>query len=370
VADESLATLSTEATDPALTELDRLATADVVRAVVGGHDEVLDAVRAVEADIARLADAAAERMDRGGRVIYAGAGAGGRVALLDAAEWGPTFGVPDWAVVALVAGAEYPPGSAEEAAAEDDAAAGAAAVRSLAPAPEAAVTDDVQAAASGAQTALGEGVQTPDSKGHAVGDGVRAAATGTQAAVSEGVQTAHAADPRGAGPVGPLDAVIGVSASGRTPYVLGAIEAATAAGALTAAVTSHPGSRLAQIVDIAIEVPVGPEVISGSTRLKAGTAQKLVLNAFSTAVMVCRGRTLGNLMVGMRVANDKLRERAVRVCMLATGCTEPQAGAALAAAHDDLAVAVVSLGRSVDAEDARRRLEATGGAVRAALEAP
>jgi len=304
VADENLATLSTEATDPALIELDRLATADVVRAVVGGHDEVLAAVRAVEADIVRLADATAERMDQGGRVIYAGAGTGGRVALLDAAEWGPTFGVPDWAVVALVAGAEHPPGSAEEVAAEDDAAAGAAAVRSLAPGRPA------------------------------------------------------------------VDVVIGVSASGRTPYVLGAVEAATAAGALTAAVTSHSGSRLAQIVDIAIEVPVGPEVISGSTRLKAGTAQKLVLNAFSTAMMVRRGRTLGNLMVGMRVANDKLRERALRVCILATGCTEPQARAALAASHDDLAVAVVSLGRRIDAEDARRRLEATGGAVRAALEAP
>src|SRR5262245_55418184 len=124
--------LSTEAGDPALAELDELPTAEVVRAVVRGHDEVLAAVAAVEEEVARLVDLVADRMHRGGRVIYAGAGTGGRVALLDAAEWGPTFSVPDGAVVALLAGDEYPPGSAEEAAAEDDAEAGAAAVRSLA----------------------------------------------------------------------------------------------------------------------------------------------------------------------------------------------------------------------------------------------
>jgi len=163
--------------------------------------------------------------------------------------------------------------------------------------------------------------------------------------------------------------VIGVSASGRTPYVLGAIDAAREAGAFTAAVTSHQGSQLAGMVGVAIEVPVGPEVIAGSTRLKAGTAQKLVLNAFSTAVMVRRGRTLGNLMVGMRVANEKLRARATAVCMAATGCTEAEARAALEAAGDDLAVAVVSLMSEVPADEARQRLAATGGAVRAALRA-
>jgi N-acetylmuramic acid 6-phosphate etherase len=312
--------LSTEASDPALAELDQLPTADVVRAVVRGHEEVLAAVAAVEDAVARLADLVAERMDRGGRVIYAGAGTGGRVALLDAAEWGPTFSVPEGAVVALVAGEEHPPGSAEEASAEDDAAAGAAAVRALGRAPEG---------------SLGSRPQGPGPKWS----------------------------------LGADDTVIGVSASGRTPYVLGAVAAAREAGALTAAVTSHPASELAAVVDVAIEVPVGPEVIAGSTRLKAGTAQKLVLNAFSTAVMVRRGRTLGNLMVGMRVANEKLRGRATSVCVAATGCTEAEARAALKAADDDLAVAVVSLVREVPADEARRRLDATGGAVRAALRA-
>ena len=337
MSEQEIAGLSTEATDPALAELDRLPTAKVVRAVVRGHEEVLAAVAAVEDVVARLADAAAERMDRGGRVIYTGAGSGGRVALLDATEWGPTFSVPEGQVIALVAGDQFAPGSPEEAAAEDDADAGAAAIRALRPTPH--------------------------------------------------------------------DVVIGVSASGRTPYVLGAVLAAAAPPAeshgargdavvpappppaephgaagegrtggaarpLTAAITSQPGSRLAASVDIAIEVPVGPEPIAGSTRLKAGTAQKLVLNAFSTAVMVRRGRTLGNLMVGMRVANEKLRARAALVCMSATGCSEAEARAALAATGDDLAAAVVSLGRNIGAEEARRRLEATGGAVRAALEGP
>jgi N-acetylmuramic acid 6-phosphate etherase len=119
-----------------------------------------------------------------------------------------------------------------------------------------------------------------------------------------------------------------------------------------------------------VEVPVGAEVLSGSTRLKAGTAQKLVLNAFSTAVMVRRGRTLGDLMTSMRVANDKLRERAVRLCTAATGCDADAACAALAAAGDDVALAIVMLARGVDAAAGRTLLERTGGALRAALDAP
>jgi N-acetylmuramic acid 6-phosphate etherase len=296
----AVAQLGTEATDPALDELDRRPTAEIVRAVVAGHDAVLAAVAAAEDDIARLADAAAERMHRGGRVIYAGAGSGGRIAQLDASEWGPTFSVPDGAIVALLAGAEHPPGSREEAAAEDDEAAGAAAVHALRPAPD--------------------------------------------------------------------DVLIAVSASGRTPYPLGALRAAARAGALTAAVTSAPGSPAAAEAALAVVVPVGPEPISGSTRLKAGTAQKLVLNAFSTAVMVRRGRTYGNLMAGFRVANDKLRGRAVRVVMLATDSTEEQARAALRAAGDDLAVAVVARARGTSVEEARRRLAASHGAIRAAID--
>ena len=114
-------------------------------------------------------------------------------------------------------------------------------------------------------------------------------------------------------------------------------------------------------------MPVGAEAISGSTRLKAGTAQKIVLNAFSTALMVRRGRTLGDLMTSMRVANSKLRIRAVRICQAATGCGEDEAGQALRAAGDDIAVAVVMLAAGADAAAARAALDAAGGNLRRAL---
>src|SRR4051812_32478906 len=116
-------------------DLDRRSTAEVVHAVVAANQEVLEALKSAEAAIAALADATAQRMDAGGRVLYAGAGTGGRLAAVDAAEWGPTFGVPDGTVLALVAGADALPGSVAEAAAEDDGPAGAEAMRAAAPAP-------------------------------------------------------------------------------------------------------------------------------------------------------------------------------------------------------------------------------------------
>jgi N-acetylmuramic acid 6-phosphate etherase len=140
-----------------------------------------------------------------------------------------------------------------------------------------------------------------------------------------------------------------------------------AAGALTAAVTVRRGSPLGALVDLAIEVPVGDEVVSGSTRLKAGTAQKIVLNAFSTALMVRRGRTVGGLMAGMRVSNAKLRGRAVSVCVQAIGCSEPAARNALEEAGWQLDAALVMLATGVDADEARERLRATGGAIEEAM---
>ena len=161
------------------------------------------------------------------------------------------------------------------------------------------------------------------------------------------------------------DVVIGVTASGHTPYVLGGLAAAHEAGALTAAVISAVGA--APRTQFLIAVPVGAEVIAGSTRLKAGTAQKLVLNAFSTAVMVRRGRTVGNLMASLRVANDKLRERAVRICVAATGAADSDARKALADADDDARVAILMLAYALDAPAARERLERHGGAIARAI---
>jgi N-acetylmuramic acid 6-phosphate etherase len=284
----------TEGHDAAFADLDLRSTAEIVRALNDANAVVLDALREAEDGIAALVDAAASRS---GRVIYVGAGSAGAMAAADAAEWGPTFSVPDDAVVALVAGADLPGGALREAA-EDDHEAGARELLALAP-----TADDV---------------------------------------------------------------VVAVSASGSTRYAIGALTAARERGALTAAIVCAPDGPLAELAELAVVLPVGPEVIAGSTRLKAGTAQKLALNAFSTALMVRRGRTYGNLMSGMRVANAKLRERALRICRLASGCDEDAARAALGAADEDLEVALVMLLAGVDASEAHARLLDAGSVRKAA----
>jgi N-acetylmuramic acid 6-phosphate etherase len=167
---------------------------------------------------------------------------------------------------------------------------------------------------------------------------------------------------------GPHDIVVGVSASGETPYVVGALEAAKAAGALTVAVVCRRRSSAASVADHVLEAPVGAEVLTGSTRLKAGTAQKLLLNAFSTALMVRLGQTYGNLMTGMRVGNEKLRERAERLGELVTGRTRSEVADALDTCGNDVRVAILMLAGALDEQAARARLEKTGGVLRAAIE--
>jgi N-acetylmuramic acid 6-phosphate etherase len=163
------------------------------------------------------------------------------------------------------------------------------------------------------------------------------------------------------------DAVVGISASGRTPYVLAAIRAARARGALTVGVSCNTGTPLSAAADRAIEVLVGPEVLAGSTRLKAGTAQKLVLNMISTVSMIRLGKTYGNLMVDLRVTNVKLRDRAVRIIRRVTGVPRADAEAALDRADLDVKTAILLLDRSV--ADPGQRLAASGGRLREALEA-
>jgi N-acetylmuramic acid 6-phosphate etherase len=167
--------------------------------------------------------------------------------------------------------------------------------------------------------------------------------------------------------VGPQDVVLGVSASGRTPYTLGALGRARQAGALTIGLACVRGSELAQRAELAIEVDVGPEFIAGSTRMKAGTAQKLVLNTISTVTMVKLGKTFGHLMVDVAPSNEKLRTRARTAVALATAAREDEVSAAMAAADGDAKVAIVSLLAGVDAETARSRLGAARGVVREAV---
>jgi len=165
------------------------------------------------------------------------------------------------------------------------------------------------------------------------------------------------------------DIVVGISASGRTPYVLSAIGEAARAGARTACVVSAQGSELEQLVDHPVVVVVGPEFLAGSTRLKAGTAQKLVLNTLSTVSMIRLGKTFGNLMVDVSATNEKLRARVRRIVRTATGAAPEQVERALSAADGDAKVAIVALLSEIDSAEARAKLDAAGQSIRLALRA-
>jgi len=167
--------------------------------------------------------------------------------------------------------------------------------------------------------------------------------------------------------LGGADVVVGIAASGRTPYVLGAVAHAREVGAFTIGVACTGNSALSDVVDIMIAPLVGPEVITGSTRLKSGTAQKLVLNTLSTGVMVRLGKTYGNLMVDLHPSNSKLRRRAVGIVGAAAAVDEVQAEALLSAADGEVKTAIVAGRLDIDADEARRRLDRDGGVVRAAL---
>ena len=289
----------TEAARADHADLDLRSSAELVSLMSAQDATVPWAVAAAGDEIAAAVDEIVERMPRGGRLIYVGAGTSGRIAAVDAAECESTFSMPAERVVALVAGGAAA-SALEQEAAEDDADAGARELGQLAP--------------------------------------------------------------------GPHDVVIGISASGRTPYVLGAVRAARDAGSLTVALVCAPGSELAALADRAIEVVVGPELVAGSTRLKAGTAQKLVLNTLSTVSMIRLGKTYGNLMVDVAATNEKLRERVRSIVRVATGAEAEQADEALEAAGGSAKVAIVSLLAGVDAAAARERLASSDDNVRAALQ--
>ncbi|GAA4735215.1 N-acetylmuramic acid 6-phosphate etherase [Isoptericola chiayiensis] len=185
----------------------------------------------------------------------------------------------------------------------------------------------------------------------------------------EDAEDSAAEGQRDAAGIGPDDVVIGLAASGTTPYVGGALDAARRAGAYTVLVSSNPGAPLAAGVDTNLVLRTGPEVVTGSTRLKAGTAQKLVLNSFSTALMIAVGRTYGNLMVSVVATNAKLRERTVRILREATDLDEDAARFLLERSDGELKTAIVVALGDVDPDRARELLRETGASVRGALAA-
>jgi N-acetylmuramic acid 6-phosphate etherase len=199
-----------------------------------------------------------------------------------------------------------------------------------------------------------------------IAGGYAACHAATEASEDDAEQGARDLQARGASSA---DVVLGIAASGRTPYTRGAVEWARRAGALTIALCCTPDAPLAPAADIAVVPVVGPEVLAGSTRMKAGTAQKLVLNMFSTALMVRLGHVYSNWMVNVQMTNAKLARRGLGILVEASGRGEDECRAALEAAGGDLKAALVMLVARVPADAARRRLEASAGNVRAALAA-
>ena len=203
----------------------------------------------------------------------------------------------------------------------------------------------------------------------------RALMAGGDSAMYVAVEGAEDDGPQGSvdlhrlGP-GENDVVLLIAASGATPYVLGALQAARASGALTIGIANNPGSPLIAFAEIGVTLDTGAEVISGSTRLKAGTAQKIALNTFSSALMVRLHKVYGNLMVDLRATNAKLLRRAQRLTMQASGCSADDAERTLRACDYRIKVAIVALKRGIDTRRAERLLQAHGGSVHGALEAP
>ncbi|MER6073745.1 N-acetylmuramic acid 6-phosphate etherase [Streptomyces sp. NPDC001817] len=293
-----LASLTTEAFRPDLAGIDRLPTLDIARLMNGEDAAVPTAVAAQLPRIAAAIDAVAERMARGGRLVYAGAGTAGRLGVLDASECPPTFNTDPAQVVGLIAG------------------------------------------------------------------GPQAMVTSVEGAEDSGELARRDLDALG---LTADDTVVGISASGRTPYAIGAVEHARAVGALTVGLACNEHSALAAAAEHGIEVVVGPELITGSTRLKAGTAQKLVLNMLSTITMIRLGKTYGNLMVDVRASNDKLRARSRRIVSLATGASDEEIEKALTESGGEVKNAILALLAGVDGPTATRLLEESGGHLRAAL---
>lgn len=293
---EGLGAFPTEAVDPAYADLDAWPLERTLAALVDGQRRAIEAVERALPALEAAAAGIEGRVRAGGRLVYAGAGTSGRLAVQDAAELPPTFGF-DRALV-LMAGGEAAGQSAREGA-----------------------EDDVEDAARAVAEAEVDG----------------------------------------------RDAFIGLAASGRTPYTVAAVRAAREAGAFTVGIANVAATPLLAAAEVAIWLDTGPEVLAGSTRLAAGTAQKAALNALSTAVLVRSGGAYSNLMVGMRPLNAKLRRRAVTLVAQAAAVSEPVAAAALAVSDHDLRTAIVVARTGVDADRARAALAAHGGRVRDAL---
>ncbi len=304
---EQLTRLSTEQRNPASMDIDARSIDEILRIISNEDKGVAPAVEQELPHIGKAVELVVRAIKQGGRLLYAGAGTSGRLGVLDAVECPPTYGTPRGLIRGMIAGGEKAMFKAQE----------------------------------GAEDKEENGAR--DINEQKVGD---------------------------------KDVVCGIAASLRTPYVVGAVKRAKALGAKTIYVTTNPRKRLysleftelAKVIDVAICPEVGPEVIMGSTRMKSGTAQKLVLNMITTTAMIRLGKVYENMMIDLQMTNLKLHERAKRVVMTITGVEYDEAADHLAKAGGHVKTALVMIKARVDREEAQRRLERADGFVRAAIE--
>jgi len=290
--------LITERTNPNSSDIDCLSAIEIVQLMNAEDAKVAAAVQKELASIAPAAESIAERLRKGGRLLYLGAGTSGRLGVLDASECPPTFNTLPEQVVGIIAGGH----------------------RALTAAIEGAEDDELAA--------------VEDLKRHCLSA---------------------------------KDVLVGIASSGRTPYVISGLRYARSLGAFTIGLTCNDDSELQTWADIVIAPIVGPEVISGSTRLKAGTATKMVLNILTTTSMVLLGKTYGNWMVDLRATNTKLKARSVRIVSAISGLDAEQAAERLQQCGGEVKTAIVAACRKTSPEIARGLLKESCGRLRVAL---
>jgi N-acetylmuramic acid 6-phosphate etherase len=289
----------TEGRNPDTMDIDKLDTVGIIALINEEDKKVACAVEGVKEDIARAVDVISDRLSRGGRLIYIGAGTSGRLGIVDASECPPTFGVDFEMVQGVIAG--------------------------------------------------GKG---------AIFKSVEGAEDSWELGKKDLIEEKLA----------PGDVVCGIAASGRTPYTIGGMKYAKEIGAAVVCITMNPESEMAKIADYPISVIVGPEVIMGSTRMKAGTAQKMVLNMLTTATMIKLGKVYSNLMVDVKASNEKLLARAKRIVMMAADVEEDIARAALEESNYDVKLAIFILKTGLGKDDAKKVLDQHKGYIQKAID--
>ena len=268
---ENFSILSTESINPRTRNIDKADTLSQLKMMNDEDKTVAIVVERALPQIANAVDVISERLKRGGRLFYVGAGTSGRLGILDASECPPTFGISPEMVQGIIAGGR----------------------------------DAVFFAVEGAEDNIDAGKLDLTAKN-----------------------------------LSAADAVVGIAASGRTPYVIGALRYANEIGAATVAVSCAEDAAISKTASVAVELVTGAETITGSTRLKAGTAQKMVLNMISTVSMIKLGKVMGNLMVDVSATNEKLKDRARRIVMTAARCSQETADRALAASEGNAKKAI------------------------------